>query len=195
MIIDILTEVILNQMREDTEINQDTSDLVRSIKDLSFQSVIQKFTLDFKQSIAFEIMASSFLLKSLDVGNVSEAVLESFFEGNDGQRKLYPKSLSGLRKYLIDQGGHNDLVMFLSGMGGIGKSEVIKAFVHFAKNISHAFGWKFDNDVIKITALTGATSCKIPNGRSLHSQACLSSQKIGQKQRDTWIYTKMLIID
>ena len=61
------------------------------------------------------------------MGNVSEDVLESFFDGNDEQRKLYAKSLSGLRKYLIDQGGHNDLVMFLSGMGGTGKSEVIKA--------------------------------------------------------------------
>ena len=195
MIIDILTEVILNQIREDTVINQDTSDLVKSVKNLSFQSVIEKYTLDFKQSVAFEIMASSFLLKSLNVGNVPEDVLESFFEGNDGQRKLYVKSLSGLRKYLIDQGGHNDLVMFLSGMGGTGKSEVIKAFVHFAKNISHAFGWKYDNDVIKITALTGAAACEIPNGRTLHSQACLSSQNISQKQKDTWVYTKMLIID
>ena len=64
MIIDILTEVILNQIREDTVINQDTSDLVKSVKNLSFQSVIEKYTLDFKQSVAFEIMASSFLLKS-----------------------------------------------------------------------------------------------------------------------------------
>ena len=68
--------------------------------------------------------------------------------------------------------------MFLSGMAGTGKSEVIKAFVYFAKNISHAFGWKCDNDVITITALTGAAACEIPNGRTLHSQAYFSSQKI-----------------
>ena len=80
MIIDILTEVILNQIREDTVINQDTSDLVKSVKNLSFQSVIEKYTLDFKQSVAFEIMASSFLLKSLNVGNVPEDVLESFLK-------------------------------------------------------------------------------------------------------------------
>ena len=195
MIIDILTEAFLNQMGEDAVTCQDTTDLLKSVKDVSFESVIKEYTLDFKQSIAFEIMASSFLLKSLNVGNVSEDVLESFFDGNDEQRKSYARTLSGLRKYLIDQGGHNDLIMFLSGMGGTGKSEVIKAFVHFAKNISHAFGWKYDNDVIKITALTGAAACEIPNGRTLHSQACLSSQKISQKQKDTWVYTKMLIID
>ena len=40
--------------------------------------------------------------------------------------------------------------MFLSGMEGTGKSDVIKAFVYFAKNISVAFGWNYDEDVIKM---------------------------------------------
>ena len=68
-------------------------------------------------------------------------------------------------------------------MGGTGKSKVIKAFVYFAKNISYAFGWKYDNDVIKVTALTGAAACEIPNGRTLHSQVYLLLKKIGQKQK------------
>ena len=46
--------------------------------------------------------------------------------------------------------------------GGRGKSEVIIAFVCFAKNS------------IKITTLTGAAACEIPKGRILHSEACLS---------------------
>ena len=39
-----------------------------------------------------------------------------------------------------DKGGTEELVMFLSGMGGTGKSEAIKAFVRFAKEISFVFG-------------------------------------------------------
>ena len=35
-----------------------------------------------------------------------------------------------------DRGGEDQLIMFLSGMGGNGKSEVIKAFVEFVKGIS-----------------------------------------------------------
>ena len=58
--------------------------------------------------------------------------------------------------------------MFLSGMGGTGKSEVIKAFIDFVKEISNIFSWSFDNDVIKIAALTGTASCEIPNGPTLH---------------------------
>ena len=80
MIIDVLSDAFLNQMREDRVIDQDTSDLIKSVKDVSFQSVIEKYTLDFKQSVAFEIMASSFLFKSLNVGNVSEDALESFLK-------------------------------------------------------------------------------------------------------------------
>ena len=57
-------------------------------------------------------MASSFLLKSLGVGNVSEDVLQSFFKGDDRIRIKHVKSLSGLRKYMIGKGGHNDLVIF-----------------------------------------------------------------------------------
>ena len=76
-----------------------------------------------------------------------------------------------------DKAGEDDLVMFLSGMDDTGKSEVIKAFVHFAKEISFVFGWNYDTDVVKITALTGAAACAIPNGRTLHSQTCLSCTK------------------
>ena len=95
-----------------------------------------------------------------------------------------------------DKGGNENLVMFLSGMGGTGKSEVIKAFVYFAKNISYVFGWNYDTDVIKITALTGSAACQIPNGKTLHSQACLSPrQRISQENVKSWASTKVLVID
>ena len=76
-----------------------------------------------------------------------------------------------------DKGGDEELVMFLSSMGGTGKSEVINAFVHFVKGISFAFGWNYDTDVVKITAPTGAVSYELPNDRTLHSQTYLSSTK------------------
>ena len=101
MIIDILSEVVLNQMREEAVINQDTCDLVNNIKDLSFQSAIGKYSFDFKQLFAFKIMASSFLLKSLGVGTVSEDVLQPFFGENNQERIKHAKLLSSLRKYMI----------------------------------------------------------------------------------------------
>ena len=94
-----------------------------------------------------------------------------------------------------DMGGEEDLVMFLSGMGGTGKSEVIKAFVEFARGIGLIFGWNYDTDVVKLTAFTGAAACQIPNGKKLHSTACLSSTKIGKNNIDSWKSTTVIVID
>ena len=70
---------------------------------------------------------------------------------------------------------------------------LLKPLYILQKSIS--FGWNYDEDVIKITALTGSAACEIPNGRTLHSQACLSFRKIEQQHKETWVNTKMLIID
>ena len=96
---------------------------------------------------------------------------------------------------LIEKGGADELVMFLSGMGGTGKSEVINAFVYFDKGVSNLFDRVYDQDVIKIIALIGAAACEIPNGKTLHSQACLSVKRIDQNHRCKWKSTNMVIID
>ena len=123
-------------------------------------------------------MASSFITRSLEIENITTGSLNEFFDANDVQISQYNHQLSQLIQLMASKGGTKDLVMFLSGMGGTGKSEVIKAFIYFAKNISILFGWNYDTDVIKVTALTGAAACEIPDGRTLHSQACLPSTKI-----------------
>ena len=71
----------------------------------------------------------------------------------------YTNCLSGLKQSMHGKGGGENLVMFLSGMSITGKSDVIKAFVYFTKNISYVFGWNYDTVVIKITALTCSAAC------------------------------------
>ena len=43
--------------------------------------------------------------------------------------------------------------------------------------------------------MTGVAACQIPNGKTIHSQACLTNRRIGQANIDSWTSTKMLIID
>ena len=140
-----------------------------NVEKLSFQHIISKYNLDFKQSVAFEIMSCSFILKSLEVQNITEETLQQFFGENENIQKKYTNCLKGFKKSMKDKGGEDQLIMFLSGMGGTGKSEVIKAFVEFAKGISIFFDWNYDSNVIKVSAYTGAAACQIPNGRTLHS--------------------------
>ena len=183
MVIDILNDVVLEGLPLScSHYDPQYHDVLASSSQLSFKAIIKKFTLDFKQSVAFEIMASSFILKSLKIERITEDVVRTFFHNNETRKNKYTICLSGLKEKMKDMGGEENLVMFLSGMGGTGKSEVIKAFVEFAGGISLIFGWNYDTDVVKITALTGAAACQIPNGKTLHSTACLSSTKIGKNR-------------
>ena len=89
-----------------------------------------------------------------------------------------------------DRGGEDQLIMFLSGMGGTGKSEVIKAFVEFVKGISIFFNWNYDDSIIKVSAYTGAAACQIPNGNTLHSTVGLMApNKLSQEKIDSWKLT------
>ena len=111
--------------------------------------------------------------------------MKEFFGHNELDLSKYNKGLASIQDFMTRKGGKKDLIMFLSGMGGTVKSEVIKAFIYFAKEISLYFGWNYNDDIIKVTALTGAAACEIPNGRTLHIQACLSYTNISQDKIDS----------
>ena len=125
----------------------------------SFPLNISKYKLDFKQSVAFEIMACSFILKSLKNQHITEDILQQFLQKNKDDQNKNADFLRGFKKHLKDRGGEEHLIMFLSGMGGTGKSEVIKAFIDFVKGISTFFDWNYDSDVIKVSAYTGDVAC------------------------------------
>ena len=65
MVIDIIDESILRGLPVSGKHNNVEWDNDAILRNISFQSIIEQYTLDFKQSVAFEIMASSFILKSL----------------------------------------------------------------------------------------------------------------------------------
>ena len=106
-----------------------------NIENLLFKSIISKYKLDSKQSVAFEIMSCSFILKSLKNQHITEDVLEQFLHKNKNNQNKSTDCLKGFKKSLKDKGGEEHLIMFLSGMGGTGKSEVIKACMEFVEGI------------------------------------------------------------
>ena len=199
MVIDILNDIILKGLPMTSiasEHDLQTKHGGQNVEKLSFKHIISKYKLDFKQSVAFEIMACSFILKSLTVHNISENVLSDFFKENETKRNKYTDCLKGFKQSMRDKGGEDQLIMFLSGMGGTGKSEVIKSFVEFVKGISIFFDWNYDENVIKVSAYTGAAACQIPNGKTLHSTVGLMGRnKLTQEKIDSWKSTMMLIID
>ena len=137
MVIEILNDVILQGLPMTSvtceyDLQTETGP---NVETLSFQYITSKYKLDFKQSVAFEIMSCSFILKSLKVHNIADKSLHQFLVQYENIQDKYTNCLKGLKRRMKDKGGEDQLVMFLSGMGGTGKSEVIKAFVEFAKGI------------------------------------------------------------
>ena len=93
------------------------------------------YKLDFKQAVDFEIMSFSFILKSLKNQHITEDILQQFLQKNKGNQNKKDDCLRRFKKSLKDKGGEEHLIMFLSGMGGTGKSEVIKACIEFVEGI------------------------------------------------------------
>ena len=140
MIIEILNDTILHGLplastsKHTLQYNTDLN-----VENVTFKHIISKYRLDFKQGVAFEVMSCSFILKSLKNQHITEDVLEQFLHKNKDNQNKSTDGLKGFKKSLKDKGGEKHLIMFLSGMGGTGKSEVIKAFMDFVKGISKLF--------------------------------------------------------
>ena len=145
---------------------------------INLKAIIKTHKLDLKQAATFEILACSFILNSLDDYKVTEDELSKLFSYNDSTRADKTAKLKELKNLLLQQGGTKDLVMLLSGMGGSGKSTVIKAFHNFAKHVSHFLHWQYDDNTVKITAMTGSAASLLDDANTLHMTACLNKKKV-----------------
>ena len=82
MIIDILNDSILNALQDNCTIaeNESSTDPHAQLRNLTFKSISAKYILDFKQAAAFEIMACSFILSSLNIKKISEEDIHHFLK-------------------------------------------------------------------------------------------------------------------
>ena len=97
---------------------------------------------------------------------------------------------------LYSRGAKEQLLMFLSGKAGSGKSHVIKTALAFLKKFCNNCDIPFDSDIVKVTAVTGcaAANLKIPGATTLHRSALLYNSN-PKKQHPDWINTILLFID
>lgn len=140
---------------------------------------IAYFTLDDKQTAAFNIVSSSFMLSYLSqYGNASQPQYEL------------------ARKNLRDRDGCDKLFMFLSGLGGGGKSHVIKAVKAVCQFCCMSLKLPFNSKVIAVTASTNTAAAQV-GGHTIHSAAQLRKRKLDLKGPNVIITpeTKCVFID
>ena len=167
------------------------------LMDINMERYAQSQNLDLVQTAAFEVMACSFILAQLEMHDITEEGILKLFPHDIDTRQSKIEKLDKLVSLLEKRGGLIDLFMFLSGMGGSGKSHVINSFKTYSQNVSNHLNWHYDFDTVKVTAMTGSAAALLPDGRTLHSTAHINTEKknIGDEEQRKWKYTRVLIID
>ena len=89
---------------------------------------------------------------------------------------------------------NKQLLMFLSGPGSSGKSEVIKALMGYARAFCENLGVAFTRRTIVVTALMGVAATSI-NGETVHTAAHLNCTNITLDMIEEWKDARMLIVD
>jgi PIF1-like helicase len=146
-----------------------------------------KSNLDASQQRAFEIIIGSFVLSYYD--NAGE-VQEARGRCNTEKRRLRTLVHNNTRK-------SNQLICFLHGPGGSGKSAVIDLVVLYSQMFCKYLWTDFDpsEKVIVVTAMTGVAATLL-QGETTHSALYLNQKKdFDREQIQKWNSAKMVIID
>jgi hypothetical protein len=147
----------------------------------------RKAKLDSNQMRTFEILTSSFVLTFYDdaLNNDVTRTRDSRFRAN--YKKLH--RLSGRSKK------NENLVGFVHGPGGAGKSTIVDLVILYCKEYCENLNVPFTSQTIVVTALTGVAAT-ILMGETTHRAVYLNQRReISAEQVDNWKETRLLIVD
>ncbi len=143
--------------------------------------------LDYEQKQAFQVIVSSFVL--------------TFFYDSNGHQNKYSFFLKKEVRKLQKLVGHRiakekQLILFLHGPAGSGKSTVIDLVYKYASEFCSYMGHvTIEDNIIVLSAMTGVAATLI-KGKTAHSALYLNQIKpFTQEQLEMWVGTKMIFID
>jgi hypothetical protein len=154
---------------------------------------LEKRKLDEKQYIAYEMIASTFLLSLVHDGNDPTTTLYSgltqTMRGNDSM------TINDIVQRLEARGGQSQLIMFLTGPAGSGKSTAVKVAQEFCYDFCLAVGVMWSDTTFLFTAYTGAAASlfggvTISNAAFLNKQRALTLEDVNE-----WQDVRILIVD
>ena len=147
--------------------------------------------LDEKQYIAYEIIACTFLLGLVHDGSDPSTTLYKGLEETMGRAK----SMKGIVRRLKARGGQNQMVMFLTGPAGSGKSTAVTVAQQFCHDFCLSVGVIWGDTTFLFTAYTGAAA-SLFGGVTISSAAFLNKQKpLSLEDINEWQEVRILIID
>jgi hypothetical protein len=111
---------------------------------------------------------------------------------NTGNRLRREENIN--REELIAMGAKTQLIMFMTGPGGAGKSAVINALLSYCSEFSKNLGAHFDKRTIIVTALTGVAATSIM-GETTSKAVGLTMRKFDYEFIKTFVNSRMILID
>ena len=146
----------------------------------SMDHFVLQNNLDRKQTLAFQVICTSFMLSFL----------------KDPSLDISPTELEEYQQKLQRRGAKEQLLMCVTGPGGSGKSHVMKCCRMYCKLFCDSIAKPFNFSVFPVTA-TSNSAASLLQGITIHSAAMLNN-KVVQMELSTdvdWTMTKVLIID
>jgi len=161
-----------------------------------------KLDRDMKQNATYEIICCTFLLELVQEHSAlfhSSVAASSAVGCNTSKKK--ESVVEKLRKTAVKsnkvKGGSSNpdqVLMFLTGPAGCGKSHCLYAARKFCKEFCCSVALPFDKTTFYFTSCTGA-SAALWDGVTIHSAAFLNHQEIREPQCREWDQVRFLIID
>ena len=95
---------------------------------------------------------------------------------------------------LEQNGAMRQLVMFLTGPAGYGKSTCVELAQKYCRKFCHLAGLPLDEKTFYFTSFTGSSACLF-RGTTIHSAAHLATDRIADALCKDWKHVKILDID
>ena len=153
--------------------------------------------LDKKQQRAFEVLTATFMLsyyKEALFSRAGQRTTDPLVQPRKRQRLSrahFNRCKRDLEKLAGRQG---QLVMFLTGPGGAGKSHIIESVTTYAKEFSTNLNTPYDRRTIIITAYTGVAALSI-HGETTSSASGMGQGNVSDDQINQWRNARLLIVD
>jgi hypothetical protein len=154
---------------------------------------LEKTQLDEKQYIAYEIIACTFLLGLIKDGNNPKTTLYSSLQQSMGCSNT--TDMEDLVNRLKARDGQDQLLMFLSGPAGSGKSTAIMVAQQFCFEFCMAVGDKWSDKTFLFTAYTGSAA-SLFGGVTIFKAAFINQRRpLSLEDKNKWHDVRILIID
>ena len=141
---------------------------------------------DREQCHAFVTTTSAFCLR------LHQEALKNFSPTISRREKT---DLKKIRNALARRVKTGQLIAFLNGPGGTGKSHVVNAIVRYCKRLCENLNVNFDRRTVVVTAMSGSAAVSI-NGETTHMACCTNKKTaIPLSEILKWRHAYLLIVD